>query len=166
MAMTLSDEAPVEDVERFQKAMKAWMPVAGLLASWGYDYADYEKDGVMPVTCKECEASDFYDGADLEIKHEPGCKLAEAEAGLETLRKMATEQPSVSVDGGEMKPVNPYYYQLFDSYGIRKGTESHEMYEKGKRRLRETEDRWAGQGVLPTGWYAEGVRSLVAWLGI
>ncbi len=83
-------EVCAEVAQRFTTAMKAWMPVAALLVSWGYDYADYEKAGVMPVTCKECEASDFYDGADLEIKHEPGCKLAEAEAGLETLRKMAT----------------------------------------------------------------------------
>ncbi len=93
-----NDIVPAEVAQRFTTAMKAWMPVAALLASWGYDYADYEKAGVMPVTCKECEASDFYDGADLEIKHEPGCKLAEAERGLEALRKMACERGMTSPD--------------------------------------------------------------------
>ena len=91
MAKTLSDEAPVEDVERFQKAMKAWMPVAGCLASQGYSYDWTENDTVMTVTCNECGASVRYDGTDPEMpEHEAVCKLAEAEAGLETLRKMAT----------------------------------------------------------------------------
>ena len=65
-----------------------------------------------------------------------------------------------------MKPVNPHYYSLFDSYGIRKGTKSRKMYDKGKRMLRETKDRWAGKGVIPPFWYPEGLRALAAWLGI
>ncbi len=86
-------EVCAEVAQQFTTAMKAWIPVAGYLTSHGYDYANYENDTAMLVTCNECDAFDWYDGADLEIKHEPGCKLAEAEAGLETLRKMAAASP-------------------------------------------------------------------------
>ena len=79
-----------EVAERFTTAMKAWMPVAAYLTSHGYDYADYEQDTSMRVTCNECDAGFDYDGAELALEHEVGCRLAEAEQALETLRKMAT----------------------------------------------------------------------------
>ncbi len=84
-------EVCAEVAQRFTTAMQAWMPVAGCLASQGYSYDWTENDTVMIVTCNECGASVRYDGTDPEMpEHEAVCKLAEAEAGLETLRKMAT----------------------------------------------------------------------------
>lgn len=65
-----------------------------------------------------------------------------------------------------MKPVNPHYYSLFDSYGICKCTKSHAEYERGKRKLIRTEESFAGKDVLSADWYVEAIHALAAWVGI
>ena len=90
MAMTFSNEAPVKDVERFQKAMKAWLPVMGQLHWDGYWYSEFEEE-VDSVTCNRCKATGPIIEGDLpSFEHADKCPVAQAEAGLETLRKMAT----------------------------------------------------------------------------
>ncbi len=90
MAMTLSNEAPVKDVERFQKAMKAWLPVMGQLHFESYWYSEFE-EATDHVTCNRCKASGPIIEGDLpSFEHADKCPVAQAEAGLETLRRMAT----------------------------------------------------------------------------
>ncbi len=78
-------EAPKEQVERFQKAMKAWLRVSGFLHEHIYVY-DMET-----IICWHCQAGGVYDGGDtFPVTHAEDCKAKQAEAALETLRRMAT----------------------------------------------------------------------------
>ncbi len=80
-----SSEEPIKDVERFQKAMKAWLRVAGFLHEHIYVY------DMGTIICWYCKEGGIYNGGDtFPVTHAEDCKAKQAEAALETLRKMAT----------------------------------------------------------------------------
>ena len=74
-----------EKLERFQKAMKAWLRVSGFLHEHIYVY------DMGTIICWHCKAGGVYDGGDtFPVEHVEDCRAKRAEDMLETLRKMAT----------------------------------------------------------------------------
>ncbi len=83
--MENQEQVAPEKLERFQKAMKAWLVVTGFLHEHIYVY------DMGTIICWHCKAGGVYDGGDtFPVTHAEDCKAKRAEDMLETLRKMAT----------------------------------------------------------------------------
>lgn len=74
-----------QQLDRFVKAMEAWLRLAAWVNKHGYGYAGFA------ISCSACAQGGKYDESGYSpVVHAEECPVADAEDALETLRKMAT----------------------------------------------------------------------------